>query len=293
LEPDYIKLKEIKPVLARYIRESQTLLKKSVVPDEDTIHDVRVLMKKSRAAIKLIFNQIEKDSPDREILAFREVGRILSHWRETSVNAKILNDLKRKYPGIFLELKENEKLAELLMNIEQVLELSEEMNSGLSQINDILFKAGYRLRFQAMNNIDPALLIKELQNSYLRVVNIYRTCRNNPRPDNLHEFRKIAKEFLYQLFFFRPLNPPVVKAIEKKLDVMTSNLGKFNDMTQLVKTLGYKHADNSNLPALDELVIMIREKQDRYLDRVWPIAYKVFCPGQKLINILGFKLLVI
>jgi predicted metal-dependent enzyme (double-stranded beta helix superfamily) len=49
MELDYVKLKEIKPVLAGYIRESQLLLKKSAVPDEKTVHDVRVLMKKSRA----------------------------------------------------------------------------------------------------------------------------------------------------------------------------------------------------------------------------------------------------
>jgi hypothetical protein len=74
---------------------------------------------------------------------------------------------------------------------------------------------------------------------------------------------------------------------------MTQNLGKFNDLTQLVNTLGYKYPDTSNLPALDELIVKIREKQDRYLAKIWPIAYKVFCPGQKLVNVLGFRLLMI
>jgi len=44
---------------------------------------------------------------------------------------------------------------------------------------------------------------------------------------------------------------------------------------------------------MDELIIKIREKQDTYLSKVWPVAYKIFCPGQKLVNVLGFKLLVI
>ena len=54
MELDYVKLKEIKPALAGYIRESQTLMKKSIVPDDNVVHDVRVLMKKSRAALRLI-----------------------------------------------------------------------------------------------------------------------------------------------------------------------------------------------------------------------------------------------
>ncbi len=150
-----------------------------------------------------------------------------------------------------------------------------------------------RIRFQTMNRIDPQLLIKELELTYKNVVDIYLKCRNSTKSDNLHEFRKKSKDFLYQLYFFRPLNPSVVKALEKKLDGMTQNLGKFNDLTQLVKTLGYKYPDNANLPAMDELIVKIREGQDGYLAKVWPSAYKIFCPGQKLVNVLGFRLLVI
>jgi CHAD domain-containing protein len=144
-----------------------------------------------------------------------------------------------------------------------------------------------------MNKIDPQLLIKELELTYTKVVDIYLTCRNSPKPSDLHEFRKKAKDFLYQLYFFRPLNPSVVKALEKKLDSMTQYLGKYNDLTQVVKALGYKYPDDTNPPAMDELIVKIREKQDRYLSKVWPSAYKIFCPGQKLVNVLGFKLLVI
>jgi hypothetical protein len=44
---------------------------------------------------------------------------------------------------------------------------------------------------------------------------------------------------------------------------------------------------------MDELIIVIREAQDNYLSKVWPVAYKVFCPGNKLVNVLGFKILTI
>jgi hypothetical protein len=57
MEPDYVKLKEIKPVLSGYIRASQALLKRSVLPDEKSIHDIRVLMKKSRALVQLTLSQ--------------------------------------------------------------------------------------------------------------------------------------------------------------------------------------------------------------------------------------------
>lgn len=293
MELDYVKLKEIKPALSGFIRDSQALLKISDNPDEKVIHDVRVLMKKSRAVLKLVRPQLETDNLERDINELREVGRLMCSWRETSVYRKTLKELRKEHPEVFSRLQENEKILTLLKKPEAAQETGEEMNTGMLQIKDLLAKTGYRIRFHTMNKIDPQRLIKELELTYSSVIDIYITCRNNLKPDNLHELRKKAKDFLYQLYFFRPLNPSVIKALEKKLDTMTQNLGKFNDLTQLVKTLGYKYRESENQPDMDELIILIREKQDRFLSKVWPSAYKIFCPGQKLVNILGFRMLVV
>ncbi len=293
MEPDYVKLKEIKPALAGYIRESQALLGRSPVPDEEAVHDIRVLMKESRALMRLIISQIDKESHDREYGTFREVGRIMCSWRETSVHRKTLKDLRKKKPGIFSSLLDNEQIKVLMRRTEPPTEVSQDIKNDLQKINDLLNKAGYRIRFQSMNNLDAKQLLNELDNSYNIVIDKYLTARNNPKSENLHELRKKAKDFLYQLYFFRPLNPAVVKALEKKLDSLTQNLGKCNDLAQLIKTLGYRYSGSGNSPALDELIVIIRQEQDRYLSKVWPVAYKIFCPGQKLVNVLGFRILMI
>jgi CHAD domain-containing protein len=293
MELDYVKLKEIKPAIAGYIRQSQSLLKISDVPDEKAVHDIRVLMKKSRAALKLAAPQLDAESFSRDIHAFREVGRHMSSWRETSVHRKTLKDLKKENPDIFIQLQNNENLTALFRKTSTISELSPEIKAVNENISDLLNKAGYRLRFLSMNKIDPRLLIKELEVSYIKVVHCYIRCRFNPKPARVHELRKKTKDFLYQLYFFRSLNPSVIRALEKKLDLMTRNLGKYNDLTQFVAELGYEYSENFRQPALDELMIIIREKQDKYMARVWPSAYKIFCPGQNLVNILGFKLLVI
>lgn len=293
MELDYVKLKQIKPALAGYIRESQALLRKSVIPDEKTVHDIRVLMKKSRALLKLAVTQLDKVNHERDIASLREVGRIMSTWRETSVQRKMLKEFRKEYPDIFSQLLENATLTLLLEKAEPVSEPSEDLKAALEQINNLLNKTGYRIRFQTMSMMNPQQLIKELELTYTRVADIYLSCRNSPKPAMLHKFRKKAKDFLFQLYIFRPLNPTIVKSLEKKLDTMTQNLGKFNDLVQIIKVLRYNYKKGSNLPAMDELIVKFREAQDRYLDKVWPSAYQIFCPGQKLVNLLGFKLLVI
>ena len=175
-------------------------------------------------------------------------------WRESSVHRKTLKELKKEFPEIFSKIEQNEKIYTLLKKSEPATEPAEEILAGLEKIGDLLNKSGFRLRFESMNNIDPRLLIKELEVSYLKVVDIYIRCRNKARPSNLHEFRKKSKDFLYQLYFFRPLNPTAIKALEKRLDTLTQNLGRYNDLTQLLKAMDYKYDDSVNQPAMDELV---------------------------------------
>jgi CHAD domain-containing protein len=293
MELDYVKLKEIKPVLSGYIREAQLLLNASPVPDDNAVHDIRVLMKKSRAVMKLIASQVDEDIFSRNYGAFREVGCLMCSLRDTSVLRKTIKEIRKIHPGVFNLLKQNQKLEMMMKKPESENVVPADIKNDIEIINELLSKAGYRLRFQKMENLDPKMLINELNNSYCTVTDCYMKCRTTTKPANIHEFRKRSKDFLYQLYFFRPLNPEVIKSLEKRLDSMTQNLGKYNDLSQLVLKMDYKYKDPLNTPSLDELIVVIREEQDRYLSKVWPIAHKIFCPGQNLVNKLGFRILMI
>jgi len=293
MELDYVKLRDIKPALSGYIREAESILRTGGFPDEKSVHDVRVLMKKARSVLRIIAPQLNPEFTDREFKALREVGRIMSSWRETSVIRKSLKELKKKHPDIFSRLRDNERLTALNKKPEYIAESSEAEKRSLAGINEILNKSGYRIRFEPMNNLDPQLLLKELEMTFNRVTNNYLICRNKPGRCKLHELRKSSKDFLYQLWFFRPLNAPVIKTLEKKLDTIAQNLGKYNDLSLVIMELGYRYEYTANPPVLDELVVVIREEQDKYLSKVWPVAHKIFCPGLKLANLLGFKLLMI
>jgi CHAD domain-containing protein len=293
MELDYVKLKDIKPAISGYINDSQSLLKRSSAPDEEAVHDIRVFMKKARAAVRLLNSQIDDELFIKENVAYREIGRMMSSWRETSVLRKTLKVMRKENPDLFLRLAENDKIQSLLKKPEIDNEVPDEVKLKIEQIDDLFNKAAHRIRFYNLDKIDPQILLKELEKSYMLVSCHYLRCRINQKPAAIHEFRKRAKDFLYQLYFFKPLNPVGIKLLEKKLDTLTQNLGKYNDLTQITKMMDYKPGTQDYPVEIDELVVVIRNKQDEYLSKVWPIAYRIFCPGQKLINLLGFKLLVI
>jgi CHAD domain-containing protein len=293
MELDFVKLKEIKPAISGYIGKSQKLLKTSTGPDEKAVHDIRVFMKKARAAVRLLNTQVEDELFIKENPAYREIGRLMTSWRETCVQRKTLKGLKKENPDLFTRLDENEKVQALLKKPDAEPLIDESVKARVEMIDDLLSRALHRLRFYSLGDLDPQLLLKELEKTYITGAQNYLKCRINPKPANLHEFRKRAKDFLYQLYFFRPLNPVIIKGLEKRLYLITLNLGKYNDLSQITSSLELKPGSVENTPAIDELLVVIKNKQDQYLQKVWPLAYKIFCPGQKLVNILGFRLLFI
>jgi CHAD domain-containing protein len=290
MEQDTFRLKEIKPAISGYLRDAQVMLRRDPFPGDDVIHDVRVLMKKSRSGLKLAADHLDKEFVRKDILAQREVGRKMCAWRENSVLRKNLKELKKDFPAIFSMLADNEKINLMMKRPDRVKEPTENMKAELGEIMELLRKSGFRIRFLSMNKIDPHMLIRDLELNYRKVADKFLICRNNPKPVKIHEFRKKAKDLLYQLYFFRPMNPGAIKSLEKKLDIITRNLGRYNDLNQLLGELEYKYSAGKNQPALDELVLRIREKQDRHLSKVWTASYKIFCPAQNLLKILGIKM---
>ena len=293
MESGNIKLKDIKPELTEYIKEALVLLKQAPVPDENTIHDIRVLMKKSRAVMKLISDQVEADSFQRDFNAYREVGKLLSTWREASVHRRTLKDIKKIYPDIYDAVRNNPKIEALMLKPETVKEPDQEMKEKLELIEEHLTKAGYRLRFQVWNEHDSVKLLNRLETSFKTVTDVFLACRHNPEQANIHRFRKRTKDLLYQLWFFRPLNPKEVKNLEKKLDVLSQNLGKCNDLSVLLNAIGYRYSGTAGDPGIENLALAIRREQDKYLSEIWPPADKIFSPGKSLFKKLGFRILIL
>lgn len=279
--------RDIKSSMTGFITGSLGLLEQQPVPGDEAIHDIRVMMKKHRAAIRLIRPLLDEAVCRREYLAGRETGRMLSAWRETAVLRKTAKALKKDNPDLFIRLHDNEKLQSLLRKPYTTWDEAGVQATAVSQVTDRLNNAKHRLRFMSIGDPDFRLLLTELDSNFRVAAEAYLECRNHVKPRLLHEFRKKSKTFMYQLCYFRHLNPPALKALEKKLDVITQNLGRYNDLAQIMAMTGYTYGSAANSDIADELAIVIRDRQDRCLMKVWPVAYRLFAPGKKLEDLLG------
>lgn len=290
---NYVKIKDIKPALSEYIRDSLSLTRPDTLPDDKTVHDIRVLMKKLRSAIKLARPMLDQATYSREYETFKMAGSKLSTWRETSVQRKLLKDIRKRYPEIMNPLADNEKIAQIMKKQEPDSELLTGIADSLQTIHETLNKSYYRIRFLNTGVPDTEKVLQELEKSYNIAKERYLIARISLKAADLHEFRKRAKDLLYQLYFFRPLKPSSVKSLEKRLDNMTQNLGKFNDIALLKKYIGYKYTSKEENLLMNELVLILLNEQERYLSKVWPSAYRIFRPSARLMDILGFSITAI
>ena len=282
--------KEIKALMAGYISGSLRLLGQQPLPGGAAIHDIRVMMKKHRAAVRLVRPLLSEAVYKREYLAGRETGRILASWRETDVMRKTVKALKKDNPELFLKLRDNEKIRNLLRKPYSNWAEASLQAKTVMEVADQLTRAKQRLRFIGLKEPDLHLLLGELDRSYSAAATAYLACRNKSIPRRIHEFRKKAKTFMYQLDYFRYLNPSSVKLLEKELDTMTRNLGRYNDLVQVMIMTGYTSGAQDNSDADNELAMIIRDRQDEYMMRVWPVANRLFTPGRKLQDILDIFL---
>lgn len=279
----------MKTMMTGYLTGSLALLTGRPVPDDAAIHDVRVLMKKHRAAIRLVRPLLNEDVFHREYLAGRETGLILALWRESAVLRKTMKDLKKDNPELFIKLNDNTTVQDLLRKPYYTWDQAGELAKTVSEVTARLKKAQHRLRFLSLNEPDMRILLGELGNSHAAASAAYLACRNKPSAALLHKFRKKSKTFMYQLIFFSHLSPQPFRLLEKKLGTMTRNLGRYNDLAQIMTLTGYRFGVSGNSVADDELAVVIRDRQDRYLAKVWPLAYRIFAPGLKLQDLLGIS----
>jgi CHAD domain-containing protein len=270
------KADEIMTAILGYIRKSQSMLMKSDLPGEKTVHRVRVLMKQSRAALKLLSPQIDKSVNDDIQNALKEPGRSLRTLREASVHKKNLKEFLKRCPVIRSRLKGNIIIASLLRKKDNDVAECEEAGTLGRDLIALLEKTTVMLKLQTIEMISGKMLMNEIEISFRNVMDYYLMCRNHRSTRNLHEYRKIAKDLLYQLAFFKHQGISGIKRLEKRLKIITLELGRYHDLAGLIKKLSYKYPGSENNRAMDELVVLIREEQDKSMAKILPASYKIF-----------------
>lgn len=196
------------------------------------IHDARKAFKRSRAALRLGRHVIGDTAYARENAAFRDLGRSLAPARDAEVVVETLDGLVERYreqlpPDAFAGLRA--ALAAEAASARERVHRSSALVPGV--IADL---EAVRERVGSWDGVgDDAALTAGFRRIYKRGRRAYRSAREQPEAETLHELRKRAKDLWHAAQIMRPEAPKRMKKIARRAHKLADALGDDHDLAVL------------------------------------------------------------
>ncbi len=197
------------------------------------VHETRKHLKKARAALRMIADDVLRQRARRENRCLRNVARLISEIRDAEVRLQTLKQLRGLSPR-----KKNQNLRET----EELLAF--ELDSFLAAFSDWeeeaktkLNRSRDRIAKWELEEVTCQTLRRAVQRSYKRGRQALRGAMKNPTAEEFHSFRKAAKQLWYQLRILRPLHAVIFKELGADLKTIGQHLGHAHDLAFLAERL--------------------------------------------------------
>lgn len=195
------------------------------------VHESRKSLKRLRAIVRLVRDEIGEKAYKRENACFREVGRALSGPRDSRVLIEALDSLAEHNAGdepdvaafrASLERAHEAVEAELSAGAPLLAELAAELRAAEERV------AEWRLRRRGFRIVSPGL-----ERAYRRGRRAYRAALDDPSPEHLHEWRKRVKDLWYSAQILEAAAPRRMKKLARAAHELSDLLGEDHDLVLL------------------------------------------------------------
>lgn len=202
-----------------------------------SIHEIRKSIKRIRAILRLIRDEVGYSTYYRENAFYRDINRFTSDLRTWNVLIISLENLQTELsenldPEITapliagINLKREEMLAEILSPEQELKDLSQQFIQGRTRIPNLPIHTN---SFEALSG--------GLERMYRQGRKYLRKSRKNPDLHLLHDMRKRMKYLWYQVEILKPLYPGLLKAFASSLESLSEKLGTYHDIALLADYL--------------------------------------------------------
>jgi CHAD domain-containing protein len=191
------------------------------------IHAARKALKKERSLLRLARGSIKPSTRRRENGVFRDAGRTLSGARDAEVVVHALDGLAERYVG---QVPEN-TFATIRNHLSQSRQ--EPHEAVPREVVEQLEAARERARRWGLKDRDWKGVESGLRRSYRRGRRAFKRASGDPTTENLHEWRKRAKDHWYHLRLLRPIAPHTLKGQAKDAHRLSDLLGDDHDLALL------------------------------------------------------------
>ncbi len=206
------------------------LQRKRIYRKPEAIHHVRKHIKKLRALLRLVHKELGRKTYRREKAGLRQLNLALSSVREATVHLKTLGSLRRGYPDD-LSKSDFDSLKQALLRIKtrRIRALRTSKVLGRAKVRRIKSRMGD----WKLEKINVLGLWSGIEQTRQRFRDAQQRATLEPNDENIHEWRKRAKDLLYQSEFLKNLNPGFFSRRINQLKKLGDCLGAVHDLARL------------------------------------------------------------
>jgi len=227
----------------------------------EVVHDVRKRLKKMRALLRLVRDEIGKETYQRENICFRDAGRKLSSVRDAQVLIETVETLEKHFknivvPNAFNEIKEilvehyRVQKRELLQEEHRMEKVAAMLETGKNRISD-----------WSIDSNDWLVLEKGLKKTYKKGKQDFTNAYQSLSVENLHEWRKRVKDLWYHLQILQPIWSDFMGELIHQTHILANYLGDDHDLAVLKEYLMTKVEIESNNKQLIVLLALIDRRR--------------------------------
>jgi CHAD domain-containing protein len=229
--------------------------------DPEDLHDFRVAVRRTRAALKLAGDVLDRDLASSYAEEFRWLGSVTSPSRDLDVQLQGYDDLVAgvEHPGSLAPFRQKLEQQQRDAHAELDRHLRSDRFAALllDWERDLTSVASGPSADEAVTTIAH----RRLEKAWRKVHQRGRALDADGPPEALHDLRKRCKELRYLLEFFASLHDPEAhRSLVKALKRLQDNLGSFQDhvtqrrvVAEHVATLTAASAPTATLQSLEGL----------------------------------------
>lgn len=236
-----------------------------------SIHEARKLLKKSRAALRLLRSAIGKVAYRRENTALRDTARPLGTARDSRVLVVTLDDLVERFAPTTRSLQ-LEQFRRALRK-EQATARQAITTALINKQRKALREISGRIERSRMR-CDWSVIGGGLERTYRRGRKAMRVAARTRASKDLHDWRKQVKYLWHQLRILEPVSPRQGERAAQA-HKLADRLGDDHDLAVLRQAID-RHAETLAAEHRDTLIALLERRRKRLQKKAFTLGRRVF-----------------
>jgi CYTH domain-containing protein/CHAD domain-containing protein len=218
----------------------------------EAVHGARKDLKKTRAALRLVREELGEKTFKRENRALRDAARLLSASRDAAVKLETLEALVEGDAGDVPPGPAALWRDALAADRDRIVEAEADQSDAAVEAIETVIE---RSHFWKLHHTGWKLLSPGLDTAYSEGRDAYEALGEDPTFEAVHELRKRGKDLWYQLRLLRDAWQPVLEPTAEEIHEFTDLLGDHHDLAVLALDLdGREMIGSAHKNVLYELI---------------------------------------